>query len=102
MKEGIHPKYVEATVECACGNVITTKSTRGSFKIDICSKCHPFFSGKQKLLDSAGRVDRFRKKYGLKDTGEIPAPAQAPVAPEAKPEAKTDAKADAKTDAKKG
>jgi large subunit ribosomal protein L31 len=65
MKDGIHPKYVEATVECACGNVIKTKSTRGSFKVDICSACHPFFTGKQKLVDSAGRVERFRKKYGL-------------------------------------
>jgi large subunit ribosomal protein L31 len=65
MKDGIHPKYQEATVECACGAVIKTRSTRGSFKIDICSKCHPFFTGKQKLVDSAGRVERFRRKYGL-------------------------------------
>jgi large subunit ribosomal protein L31 len=67
MKEKIHPKYTEATVECACGNVIETRSTRGSFKIDICSNCHPFFTGKQKLVDSAGRVERFRKKYGRLD-----------------------------------
>ena len=67
MKDGIHPKYEEATVECACGNVIKTRSTRGSFKIDICSNCHPFFTGKQKLVDSAGRVERFLRKYGLQD-----------------------------------
>ena len=67
MREGIHPKYEEATVECACGNVIKTRSTRGSFKIDICSNCHPFFTGKQKLVDSAGRVERFLRKYGLED-----------------------------------
>ena len=66
MKAKIHPKYKEATIECACGNVIKTRSTRGSFKVDICSACHPFFTGKQKLVDSAGRVERFRKKYGRK------------------------------------
>ncbi len=67
MKDGIHPKYEEASVECACGNVIKTRSTRGSFKVDICSNCHPFFTGKQKLVDSAGRVERFLRKYGLQD-----------------------------------
>jgi len=67
MRDGIHPKYEEATVECACGNTIKTRSTRGSFKIDICSNCHPFFTGKQKLVDSAGRVERFLRKYGLQD-----------------------------------
>ena len=70
MKDKIHPKYTEANVECACGNVIRTRSTRGSFKIDICSACHPFFTGKQKLIDSAGRVERFRRKYGLKNPEE--------------------------------
>jgi large subunit ribosomal protein L31 len=67
MKEGIHPKYEDADVECACGNLIKTKSTRGSFRVDICSNCHPFFTGKQKLIDSAGRVERFLRKYGLQD-----------------------------------
>jgi len=67
MKEKIHPKYEKATVSCACGNVIETRSTRGSFRVDICSNCHPFFTGKQKLVDSAGRVERFRRKYGLSD-----------------------------------
>jgi large subunit ribosomal protein L31 len=63
MKEGIHPDYKTAKVECACGAVYETRSTRGDFKIEICSNCHPFFTGKQKILDSAGRVERFRKKY---------------------------------------
>jgi large subunit ribosomal protein L31 len=67
MKKGIHPEYKEAVVECACGNVIKTRSTRGSFKVDICSNCHPFFTGKQKLVDSAGRVERFLRKYGLQE-----------------------------------
>jgi len=64
MKKGVHPEYKPATITCACGNVIETHSTRGSFTIEICSKCHPFFTGKQKLLDSAGRIDRFNRKYG--------------------------------------
>ena len=64
MKKGIHPDYKPSTVTCACGNVIETRSTRGSFSVDICSACHPFFTGKQKLVDSAGRVERFKKKYG--------------------------------------
>ena len=65
MKKGIHPKYVEATVTCGCGNVVKTKSTVGDMSVEICSSCHPFFSGKQKLVDTAGRVERFRRKYGL-------------------------------------
>lgn len=65
MKEGIHPNYVETTITCACGNSITTRSTKEDIKIEICSACHPFFTGKQKLVDSAGRVDRFLKRYGL-------------------------------------
>ena len=67
MREGIHPEYKAAEVECACGNVVKTRSTRGSFKVDICSNCHPFFTGKQKLVDSAGRVERFLRKYGLQE-----------------------------------
>lgn len=62
MKEGIHPKYVETTVRCACGEVIQTKSTKGDFKVEICSKCHPFYTGKQKFVDSGGRVDKFKKR----------------------------------------
>ncbi|MEE8409184.1 MAG: 50S ribosomal protein L31 [Myxococcota bacterium] len=64
MKSGIHPVMKEARVVCACGNVIETRSLRGDFKIDICSACHPFFTGKQKLLDTEGRVQRFKRKYG--------------------------------------
>ncbi|MCL4478921.1 MAG: 50S ribosomal protein L31 [Deltaproteobacteria bacterium] len=63
MKEGIHPKYVKATIKCACGNVIETRSTKGDYLIDICSNCHPFFTGKQKLIDSAGMVEKFHRKY---------------------------------------
>ncbi len=66
MKEKIHPKYFETTITCACGNVIKTRSTVKDLKIEICSKCHPFFSGKQKFVDTAGRVEKFQKKYGKK------------------------------------
>ena len=65
MKEGIHPKYNEVTVKCACGNSFQTRSTRTEISTEICSACHPFFTGKQKLVDTAGRVERFRKKYGI-------------------------------------
>jgi large subunit ribosomal protein L31 len=63
MKKDIHPKYVEAKVRCACGNEFTTGSTKEIIRVEICSKCHPFFTGKQKLMDTAGRVERFRRKY---------------------------------------
>jgi large subunit ribosomal protein L31 len=64
MKSGIHPNYQETTVTCACGNTFKTRSTlHPEIKLDICSECHPFFTGKQKLVDTAGRVDRFRRKY---------------------------------------
>ena len=63
MKAGIHPQYVEATITCACGEVIHTRSTRPSIRVEVCSKCHPFFTGKQKLVDTAGRVERFQRKY---------------------------------------
>jgi len=66
MKKGIHPDYKETTIACACGEVIHTRSTKENIKIEICSKCHPFFTGKQKLVDTAGRVEKFRKKYGQK------------------------------------
>ncbi len=66
MKKGIHPQYVDSVIKCACGNEIRTKSVRKEISVEICSKCHPFFTGKQKLIDSAGRVERFQKKYGLK------------------------------------
>jgi len=63
MKKGIHPKYEKTTVTCACGNVFETGSTVKDIKVEICSNCHPFFTGKQKLVDSAGRVERFKRKY---------------------------------------
>ncbi|MEE9432221.1 MAG: 50S ribosomal protein L31 [Melioribacteraceae bacterium] len=66
MKKDIHPKYQECEVSCVCGNKFTTRSTLGEIKLEICSQCHPFFTGKQKLLDSAGRVEKFNKKYGIK------------------------------------
>ena len=66
MKPGIHPNYKETTISCACGSVIQTRSTSENLHTEICSECHPFFTGKQKLLDSAGRVDKFLTKYGMK------------------------------------
>ena len=66
MRAAIHPEYVETTITCACGEVIHTRSTRPQIRVEICSKCHPFFTGKQKLVDMAGRVERFQKKYGRK------------------------------------
>lgn len=66
MKAEIHPEYVEATVRCACGAEHKTKSTKGDMSVEICSKCHPFYTGTQKIIDSAGRVDRFKKKYKMK------------------------------------
>lgn len=66
MKEGIHPAYKEAKVVCACGESFTIRSTKPSIHVDICSKCHPFFTGKQKLVDAEGRVEKFKKKYAKK------------------------------------
>jgi large subunit ribosomal protein L31 len=67
MKKGIHPNYMEATVACACGNSFKTMSTKPVLKVDVCSKCHPFFTGQQRILDSAGRVERFRKRFNLEE-----------------------------------
>ncbi len=63
MKKDIHPQYAETTIKCACGNVLEVGSTESDIRVEICSKCHPFFTGKQKLIDTAGRIERFRKKY---------------------------------------
>jgi len=63
MKNDIHPHYIETTVRCACGSEFVTGSTKDNIRVEICSKCHPFFTGKQKLMDTAGRVERFRRKY---------------------------------------
>ena len=65
MKENIHPKYEKTTITCACGNVIETGSTKKDIRVEICSKWHPFFTGKQKLVDTGGRVDRFKKRFGM-------------------------------------
>lgn len=67
MKEGIHPKYQESTIICSCGQVIHTRSTKPNLRVEICSKCHPFFSGKQRFVDSAGRVDKYMRKYKKQD-----------------------------------
>ena len=77
-KKGLHPLYKAATVSCACGNKVETYSTRGSFNVDICSQCHPFYTGKQKFIDTAGRIERFQKKYGK-------GPAKAPSTPSEDP-----------------
>ena len=73
MNEGIHPEYNAIKIRCACGNEIETGSTVKALSVDICSACHPFFTGKQKLVDTAGRVDRFNKRYGKKTPAETPA-----------------------------
>jgi large subunit ribosomal protein L31 len=66
MRENIHPKYIAATVKCACGHAFASMSTTDEIKVVVCSHCHPFFTGKQKLLDTAGRIEKFQKKYGKK------------------------------------
>jgi large subunit ribosomal protein L31 len=68
MKAKIHPEYKKATIHCACGHTVETRSTVSTIHVDICSNCHPFYTGKQKLVDAAGRVEKFRKKYGLKSS----------------------------------
>ena len=70
MKEGIHPKYEQTQIRCACGEVIETASTKENLRVDICSKCHPFFTGKQKLVDTGGRVDRFNKRFNINTKSE--------------------------------
>lgn len=86
MKAETHPVYPPARITCACGNIVETKSTRGSFAVEICSNCHPFFTGKYKLVDTAGRVDRFRKKYAA-NTAAKEAAAAAAAGGEAAPAA---------------
>lgn len=65
MREGIHPNYEKTTITCACGNVMETRSTKKDIKVEICSKCHPFFTGKQKLVDTGGRIDKFNKRFNI-------------------------------------
>ena len=79
MKKTIHPAYAATTIQCACGNTIETRSTvPGRIQVDLCSACHPFFSGKQKLMDTAGRIDRFKKKFGGKIAATIQPNTKAP------------------------
>ena len=71
MKEGIHPNYQDTAVTCACGNSFTTRSTRSELKIDICNECHPFYTGKLKFVDTAGRIDKFQKKFAAGSYGSL-------------------------------
>ena len=82
MKEKIHPEYKEATIVCVCGEVIHTRSTKQNIHVDMCSKCHPFFTGKQKLVDAAGRVEKFAKRYAgkVKTAKKAAAPVEEPKA----------------------
>src|SRR3954453_3537367 len=90
MRENIHPAYPSAKVHCACGATWETRSTNGDLHLDICSNCHPFFTGKQKLLDTQGRIDRFRKKYA--NTPEKPVKGKKEAAPKAEKKAEKPAK----------
>lgn len=87
MKEGIHPNYPASRVNCACSNTFVTRSTKGDMQVDVCAKCHPFYTGTQKLMDTAGRVDRFRKRYEKKVAPPAAAAAVPAPAAEPKPEA---------------
>ncbi len=78
MKEKIHPRYVATTITCACGSEVETQSTRGDFSVDVCSACHPFYTGKMKLVDTQGRVDRFRRKYAGNKPVEAATKSEAP------------------------
>jgi large subunit ribosomal protein L31 len=74
VRKGIHPKYELTTITCHCGNVIETRSTKKDLRVEVCSQCHPFFTGKQKLVDTTGRVERFQRRYGLLPKTAEPAP----------------------------
>ena len=82
MKKDIHPEYKPARITCICGNVIETRSTKGDYEIQICSKCHPFFTGKQKFVDTAGRVERFQRRYAKAATNKAAADTASPAGPE--------------------
>ena len=79
MKQDIHPEYIETHVTCSCGNTFTTRSTKAELHVELCSQCHPFYTGKQKLVDTGGRVERFQKKYANRPR-RAAAPAEAPAA----------------------
>lgn len=76
MKKDIHPNYVETSVTCSCGNTFKTRSTKAELHVEICSVCHPFYTGKQKLIDTGGRVQRFQKKYGITEKVEEETPGE--------------------------
>jgi large subunit ribosomal protein L31 len=88
MKQGIHPEYVETHVTCSCGNTFTTRSVKSELHVELCNQCHPFYTGKQKLVDTGGRVERFQKKYaGRGQKAQPAAPAETPAEASASPEA---------------
>jgi large subunit ribosomal protein L31 len=89
VKEGIHPKYEEVEVRCACGNTFKTRSTKPELHLEICSACHPFFTGRQKLIDTEGRVERFNKKFGVQTSEQRKEAAKAAKATKAKATAAT-------------
>ena len=93
MKQGIHPDYQIATVRCSCGNTFQTRSTKSELRVEVCSNCHPFYTGKQKLLDAGGRVERFQKKYANR-----PQPAQRATAPEPRMEQAAEVPSDESAD----
>ena len=94
MKKDIHPKYEEATVHCSCGNTFTTRSTKPDLHVELCSQCHPFYTGKQKLVDSGGRVERFKRRFDKKAEPAKAAPAKVEAA-KAAPAKAASAKAEA-------
>jgi large subunit ribosomal protein L31 len=85
MKPGIHPEYVEANVHCACGNTFTTRSTKANLRVDLCSKCHPFFTGDQRLVDTGGQVERFMRRMGRSRQATVAAEAAEGAEPAAAP-----------------
>ena len=87
MKQGIHPDYVETKVTCSCGNTFTTRSVKPEMHVELCNQCHPFYTGKQKLVDTGGRVERFQKKYGKKTPPAAEAASEPEAASQAEPEA---------------
>jgi large subunit ribosomal protein L31 len=89
MKAEIHPEYGEATITCACGNQWTTRSTKPEIHVDVCSDCHPFFTGEQRIVDTAGRVERFRRRYANAQQAEASSTDEAPESAETEPEAAT-------------
>ena len=103
MQAGIHPRYGGATVRCTCGNTFATGSTKGDLRVELCNECHPFFTGKQKLLDTQGRIDRFRKKYANAPEKPVKVKKEAAPAPKKaeKPAKEKKAKAEKKEPAAK-